>query len=62
MSSCNFDVFRAAQSAIAQYGAMAHDRAQCHREDYPERGDLQRAEVWLRIVAAIEFLAERRVN
>lgn len=62
MSSCNFNAYQAAQSAIEHHGATAHYRAECRRDDCLERGDLESAEMWLRIVAAIEFLAERRTH
>jgi hypothetical protein len=50
------DVYRTAQLLIRQYGADSPIQATMQHDTMLERGDLQGATVWKRVVAAIDVI------
>jgi len=55
----NIEIYRSAKLYIDQYGADAAVQAAMRADALPERGDMEGASVWKRIVRAI---AERQTT
>lgn len=55
-----FDIFRSANLWAARHGAAAVKEARKMAQNLQRAGDLDRADVWLRILVAIETMRTAR--
>jgi hypothetical protein len=60
VSISDLDVVRTANLAIGQHGDSAIEKAREHVADLQAKGDLESADVWLRVIVAIETLQRPR--